>query len=193
MDELHLLHRVNADKITSLVTQVGDRWDTPTSYANWTVRELLNHLTAEQLWAPELLAGRSVEEIGDRFEGDLLGDDPLAAWRLAVESALAAFSEPGALERTVQFADSPLTADQYLDQMVTDLALHSWDLATAIGADADLDPATVDRLLVEWTGRAEESLRGPMFTGPDEPPSPIDVSDEEEAQTRLLALFGRRV
>jgi len=193
MDELHLLHRVNADKITSLVTQVGDRWDTPTSYANWTVRELLNHLTAEQLWAPELLAGRSVEEIGDRFEGDLLGDDPLAAWRLAVESALAAFSEPGALERTVEFTGASLTADQYLDQMVTDLALHSWDLATAIGADAELDPATVDRLLVEWTGRAEESLRGPMFTGPEEAPSPIDVSDEEEAQTRLLALFGRRV
>lgn len=192
MDELHLLHRVNADKITFLVTLVGDRWDTVTPYAGWTVRELLNHLTAEQLWAPELLAGHSVEDVGDRFEGDVLGEDPLSSWRLAVEAALAAFSEPGALERTVSASQDPMTGDHYLDQMVTDLALHGWDLARGIDADDQIDPATVDRLLVEWTGRAEQYLRGPMFTGPEEAPEPIDVSDEEEAQTRLLALFGRK-
>ncbi|MBB2923031.1 TIGR03086 family metal-binding protein [Cellulomonas cellasea] len=190
MDELLSLHRVNAERFSRLVHRAGppdaDAWQRPTPCTGWTVRDLVNHLTSEQLWAPELLAGRTVAEVGDRFDGDVLGDDPVAAWDAAVAASLAAFAEPGALGRTVDLSRGPTAAHDYLDEMLTDLAVHGWDLARGLGVEDDIDPATVDRLLVEWSGRTDELAPGPAFAGP------LDVADDADQQTRLLALFGRR-
>ncbi|GEA88526.1 TIGR03086 family metal-binding protein [Cellulomonas cellasea] len=190
MDELLSLHRVNAERFSRLVHRVGppdaDAWQRPTPCTGWTVRDLVNHLTSEQLWAPELLAGRTVAEVGDRFDGDVLGADPVAAWDAAVAASLAAFAEPGALGRTVDLSRGPTAAHDYLDEMLTDLAVHGWDLARGLGVEDDIDPATVDRLLVEWSGRTDELAPGSAFAGP------LDVADDADQQTRLLALFGRR-
>jgi uncharacterized protein (TIGR03086 family) len=185
MDELLSLHRVNADRVTALVEAVGERWQEPTPCTDWSVRELVNHLTSEQLWAPELLAGRTLEEVGDAFDGDVLNEDPVASWRRAVDAAVAAFAQEGAGERTVALSAGPRRAHEYLDEMVTDLAIHGWDLATALALDDTIDPPTVDRLLIEWTDRVTE-LRHPLFADPLPSPAAAD------AQTRLLALFGRR-
>jgi uncharacterized protein (TIGR03086 family) len=190
MDELLSLHRVNAERFTHLVRRVGPpddaAWQRPTPCTDWSVRDLVNHLTSEQLWAPELLAGRTVEEVGDRFDGDVLGGDPVAAWDAAVAASSAAFAEPGALERTVELSSGPTAAHDYLDEMLTDLAVHGWDLARGLGVEDGIDPSTVDRLLVEWSSRTGELTHSPMFAGP------LDVPDDADPQTRLLALFGRR-
>lgn len=186
MDELLDLHRVNADRFTSLVALVGERWESPTPCTEWSVRDLVNHLTAEQLWVPELLGGRTVEEVGQRFAGDVLGADPVATWRSAMEAALHAFSAPGAVARTVHLSRGLTPAHDYLEEMVMDLAVHGWDLARALGADEGIDPATVQRLLVEWNGRADELSHTSMFAGP------LETADDADPQTRVLALFGRR-
>ncbi|MGW6131403.1 TIGR03086 family metal-binding protein [Cellulomonas sp. NPDC055163] len=190
MDELLSLHRVNAERFSRLVHRVGPpgdtAWQRATPCSEWSVRDLVDHLTSEQLWAVELLAGRTVAEVGDRFDGDVLGADPVAAWDAAVAAALAAFAEPGALERTVDLSRGPTAAHDYLDEMLTDLAVHGWDLARGLGVEDAMDPATVDRLLVEWSGRTDELGPGPVFAGP------LDVAEDADQQTRLLALFGRR-
>lgn len=190
MDELLNLHRVNAERLTRLVHRVGPpddaAWQRPTPCTDWSVRDLVNHLTSEQLWAPELLAGRTVAEVGDRFDGDVLGADPVAAWDAAIAASSAAFAEPGALDRTVDLSRGPTAAHDYLDEMLTDLAVHGWDLARGIGVEDDIDPATVDRLLVEWSTRTDELAAGPLFAGP------LEVPADADQQTRLLALLGRR-
>ncbi|NMR20990.1 TIGR03086 family metal-binding protein [Cellulomonas fimi] len=186
MDELLYLHRVNADHVTHLVAAVGDHWDSPTPCADWSVRQLVTHLTSEQLWAPELLAGRTPAEVGDRFDGDVLGDDPVTSWRLAVDAALAAFAADGALDRTVELSSGPRPAREYLEEMVTDLAIHGWDLATALHVDETIDPPTVERLLIEWSGRVDQLRHSPMFG------DPLPSTPSDDQQTQLLALFGRR-
>ena len=185
MDELLDLHRVNADRFSHLVHQVGDRWDLPTPCTDWSVRDLVRHLTSEQLWAHELLAGHTVEEVGDRFDGDVLDEDPVAAWDAAVAAAHAAFAEEGALDRTVVLSRGETAAHVYLEEMVSDLAVHGWDLARAIGADEAMDPATVRRVLLAWQPRAGQLAHSSMFAGP------LDAPEDADEQTRLLALFGR--
>jgi len=185
MDELLSLHRVNADHFTTLVDTVGERWDAATPCTDWAVRDLVNHLTAEQLWVPELLAGRTIAEVGDKFAGDVLGSDPVAAWRMAIAAAVAAFADEGTRGRTVALSSGPRAMHEYLDEMVTDLAIHGWDLATALHVDETIDPLTVDRLLIEWTGRASE-LTHPLFG------EPLPSEPSDDPQTRLLAIFGRR-
>ena len=61
-----------------------DQWANPTPDTEWTVRDLVEHLVGEQLWVPLLLGGATIEEVGDRFDGDNLGDDPKTAWSLAI-------------------------------------------------------------------------------------------------------------
>ena len=57
------------------------------------MRDLANHVTNENLWTVPLMEGATIEEVGDRFDGDVLGDDPigsaLAAARAAITSMAA--------------------------------------------------------------------------------------------------------
>jgi uncharacterized protein (TIGR03086 family) len=72
------------DDFGALVDRVpADRWDAPTPCSEWSVRDLVNHLASEHLWAPHLLRGETIAQVGDRYDGDVLGDDPAGTWRRA--------------------------------------------------------------------------------------------------------------
>jgi len=161
-------------------------WDVPTALSGWSVRDLVRHLVDEQRWAPPLLAGQTPAQVGDQFAGDALGDDPVGAWESASDQALTAFAAPDALQRTVVLSYGETPAADYCAEMTADLVVHAWDLAHAIGGVERLD----DRL-VAWTlDYAEEHLDGsgkPGVFG-----AAVDVPDDADPQTRLLARYGRR-
>lgn len=163
-----------------------DQWGSPTPCRDWEVRHLVNHLVAEQLWVPPLLAGKRPADLGDGFAaGDVLGADPVEAWDAAAAASAAAFAEPGALARTVHlsFADRP--GEEYAREMVFDLVVHSWDLARGIAGDEVLDPA-----LVEAVYGAIEPDTDLAATGLFDEPVPVPAGSDE--QTRLIAFTGRR-
>lgn len=64
-------HQEALDLFSSHVHAVrDDQWGAPTPCAEWSVRDLVNHLTGEQLWVPDLVReGRSVAEVGDAYDG----------------------------------------------------------------------------------------------------------------------------
>jgi uncharacterized protein (TIGR03086 family) len=163
-----------------------DQWGAPTPDVEWDVRTLVNHVTGEDLWAPPLLDGMTIAEVGDRFDGDLLGGDPKAAWGAAVVGARGAVGQDGALDRTTHLSFGDLPGSDYVSQLVCDHVIHAWDLARAIGADERLDPE-----LVEWVhgylAPQAEAWRSAGAFGPV-----VDVPADADAQTRLLALTGRR-
>ncbi|MGV9268984.1 TIGR03086 family metal-binding protein [Kitasatospora sp. NPDC003701] len=162
-----------------------DQWDAPTPCTDWSVRDVVNHLTGEQLWVPELLMGSTVAEVGGRFDGDVLGTDPAAAWTAAAEAARAAFEVPGATELTVHLSFGDVSAQYYLDQLTTDAVVHTWDLAEGIGHRTRLPAGLVDFALGEMAGYGDLSGSG-LFD------PPVPVPDEADPQARLLALAGRR-
>lgn len=162
-----------------------DRWHDPTPCEEWDVRDLVNHLVNEQLWAPHLLAGETLEQVGDRYEGDLLGDDPVAVWERTSREAREAFLRPGAVEGTVHTSMGELPAEEYTHQMTIDLAIHGWDLARAVGADEGLDDELVEDLLEIWEPRRELLADSGVFA------PPVDVPEDASTQLRLLALLGR--
>ena len=110
MSELVELYRKAVDQFGGLVDQIrDDQWASPTPCTEWDVRALVNHIVNENLWMPPLLEGKTIEEVGDRFDGDVLGDDPKQSWKQASEEAVGATAQSGALERTVHlsFGDFP--------------------------------------------------------------------------------------
>jgi len=181
------LFRRSIDRCGALVDQIRpDQWSAPTPCSDWDVRALLNHLTSEQLWAPHLVAGETIEQVGDRYDGDVLGDDPAAAWHAAAPGSVAAFAEPGALERAVHLSYGDESCREYLTQMLTDAAVHGWDLARGIGADDRIDPEAASLLLAHWRER-QELVRGSGIFGDE-----VAVPDDADDQAKLLGLLGRR-
>ncbi|MFF5365294.1 TIGR03086 family metal-binding protein [Streptomyces scabiei] len=164
-----------------------DQWGADTPCAAWSVRDLVNHLVSEQLWVPCLVRdGCMIEEVGDTFEGDLLGTDPAASWDTAAHSAREAFAAPGALDRTVHLSYGDTPAVAYCGQMVADLVVHAWDLSRAIGADERLPGELVRFAVGEIAPYAGDLEKSGLFAAPVAPPARAD------AQTRLLCLLGRR-
>ncbi len=164
----------------------AEQWGDSTPCTEWDVRALVNHVVTEQLWAPLLLDGATVEDIGDRFDGDQLGDDPEAVWASAAAAACEAFAAPGVLRRSVELSYGRRPAQGYCQEMTMDLTVHAWDLARGIEADERLDPELVSDVLAFIEPQVEQLAGSGLFA------PPVAVSDDADAQTRLLALLGRQ-
>lgn len=163
-------------------------WALPTPCNDWDVHDLVNHLTTEQLWVPHLVAGTRMEEIGDRFDGDNLGEEPVATWELAAREARTAWLAPSSLEATVHLSFGDAPGEVYLWQMTFDLTVHAWDLARALGASEALDPDLVEHVYgwAQKQGFGESNSFAGIF---DEP---VAVGEGASTQDRLVALTGRR-
>jgi uncharacterized protein (TIGR03086 family) len=169
-----------------LVAQVRpDQWAAPTPCEAWTVRQLVNHIVYEDRWTVPLINGASLGSVGNQFEGDLLGDDPVAATRDALAEAAAAVSAPEALSRTVELSFGMTPASEYVRQLLADHLVHGWDLAAAIDADRDLDDGLVDEVNV-WFPANEEGYRAGGAIA-----AAVEVPADARTQDRLIAAFGR--
>jgi uncharacterized protein (TIGR03086 family) len=161
-----------------------DAWDRPTPASEWTVRDIVNHLVGEHLWAPELLGGARMSDVGDRFDGDVLGNDPVRAWDEAIYRSLTAWGTTPP-DRVVHLSFGDLPATEYAEQMLMDLTVHGWDLARGAGLDERLNPDAVRHALA-YVERNADLLAGTALFA-----APVEI-DSDDPQDRLLALLGRR-
>jgi len=182
--DVHTLYQRTVGFFTERVGAVQeDQWGDPTPCAEWTVRDLVNHVTNESLWTVPLMEGATIEEVGDRFDGDVLGDDPtgssLAAARAATTSVAEQLPRGGVVH--LSFGETP--KEEYLMQLAADHLVHGWDLAKAIGGNAEMDPDLV-QAVAEWFDDREEMYRGGGAISGRHPLS-------GDAQHDLVARFGR--
>ncbi|MER7457022.1 TIGR03086 family metal-binding protein [Micromonospora sp. NPDC126480] len=185
MELLDAYRRSLAD-FTDWVAQVGPgQWTAPTPCPSWDVRTLVNHVVSEDRWSVALMAGRTIAEVGDRYDGDQLGDDPAEAARDVAAQAELAFSRPSALERTVDLSAGATPAEEYLHQLLAEHLVHGWDLAVAIGADPRLDAEAVTECARWFRGRIGDYQRDRLVRADVEAPRGADAQDQ------LLAAFGR--
>jgi uncharacterized protein (TIGR03086 family) len=181
------MHRRAVDGFGERVHAVRDeQWNRPTPCPDWDVRALCNHIVNESLWTPPMFAGQTIEEVGDRFDGDVLGDDPKKQWDETARAAVDAVQQDGAMDRIVHLSFGDVPGREYALQLFADYLIHSWDLARGIGGDDNLDPELVDEC-AKWFESMEDLYRSGGAIG-DRP----GVSDGADPQTRLLAMFGRR-
>lgn len=162
----------------------GTTWDDSTPCTQWSVRDLVNHVVGEDLWTGPLVGGATIEEVGHRFDGDVLGDDPLGTARSAAADAVRAVGEAAPTDgRTVHLSYGEESLEEYLMQLAADHLIHGWDLSAATGGSRDLDPELVTELAA-WFAEREQMYRGAGIVGPR-------VNRSGDAQTDLLAAAGR--
>ncbi len=162
------------------------QWTAPTPCTEWDVKQVANHVIGENLWAGELFNGRTIDQVGTRFDGDLAGDDPAATYGRSVNAARTAVETPGAMNMTCHLSFGDYSGADYAGQLFMDLLIHGWDIAKATGQDTHLDADLVAACLPiahDMTSR----FRGAGVFGEDLP-----VPSDADPQIRLLALVGRR-
>jgi uncharacterized protein (TIGR03086 family) len=186
-DWLRLHHVAMAEFDVRVHMIPPDHWEASTPCDEWDVHDLVRHNTVENLWVPPLLGGLSVAEVGDAFDGDVLGSDPESVWEGSRREALVAF-DGADLDGEVALARGATPTLEYLQERVFDLLVHAWDLARGIGVDETLDDEVVAAVW-EWARPMAPMLAAlPQYF---EPPVPVDTG--ADLQTRLLHLTGREV
>jgi uncharacterized protein (TIGR03086 family) len=181
-------HREALAAVRPIVAGIrDDQWDLPTPCVGWTVRDLLNHIVAGNLWAAALARGRTIDEVGSALDGDMLIAGPVLAYDMSAESAASVFELPGALEAPCAVSYGPVPGSVYAGHRLIDVLIHGWDLASATGQPTDLDPRLVDAC---WeVARPQLSLL--QASGAFGAAKPAAAGDEGETQASLLAALGR--
>jgi len=177
--------------LNAVVAQIrDDQWDLVvpddmTRTPGITLRETINYHAYDDAWVPEVLAGRKIEEVGDRYDGDLLGDHPKLNFASITETAVLAvraFDDP---DRIVHLSYGGWPAREYLKHITSFRGLRAHDIAKFIGADTTLPPDLVRGLWDEIAPSAEEWRKLGVY-GPAVP-----VPADAPLQDKLLGLTGR--
>ena len=172
-----------AARLDAVGSAGGSTWSGPTPCADWDVRALVNHITYEDRWTAPLLGGSTVAEVGDRFDGDLLGDDPVGAYAAASAEATTAAGRVDPSE-TVHLSFGDVPAGEYLYQLAADHLIHAWDLAAATDGDRRFDDELVAGI-ADWFAEREALYRESGAIGPR-----VHAASDDP-QDRLIAAFGR--
>jgi len=157
----------------------------PTPCGDWDITELLHHVVYGNLWVAPLVAGETIEEVGERFEGDILADDISDAYRSSALSAVESFSAPGAMEAPCLVSYGPVPGSVYCGHRFIDVLVHGWDLAAGTGGNTSL-PLDLVEACIEVVLPQGEMLGGSGAFG-----TVADLGTDAAPQTRLLALLGR--
>jgi uncharacterized protein (TIGR03086 family) len=183
MDVVELHRRASQEFVRQVAAVRPEQWRDRTPCADWDVRTLVNHVVGEERWTVPLMAGRTIEDVGDSLDGDLLGDDPATAADDAARAAQNSIAGPVAADGTVQLSYGEEDATEYVLQLVADHLIHGWDLAVAIGSEPRLDPEVVDAIS-SWFKDREGLYRDGGAIG-----SRVETAGGAEEQ--LLGAFGR--
>lgn len=173
--------RVAAAFTETVIGTAPDRWDSPAPPEGWVSRDVVRHLVE---WFPAFLAGATGITVA---AGPSVDDDPVGAWTTHTAAVQALLEDPDVAGSTFDFPHmGTMTLAQLTEQIYTpDVFLHRWDLARATGQDETLDP---DRCAAMYEGMLplDEMLRQSGQYGPR-----VEVPDDADAQTKLLAFIGR--
>lgn len=177
-------HRRTAAEFSATVEGVAPgAWDAPSPVDGWVARDVVRHLVT---WLPGFLEGAAGIELP---AGPSVDDDPVAAWRTHCESVQALLDDPEVAERVHDLPHiGPMSLGAAIDMIYTpDVFLHRWDLARATGQDDTLDSERCAAML-EGMLPMDEVLRQSGQYGPR-----VEVPEDADVQTQLLAFIGRRV
>lgn len=159
-------------------------FDHPTPDTEWSVYDLVTHMMYELAWVQDMVAGRRIEDVDAKYEGDLIGDDLQAVWANFREAARQAI-EKADLHDIVHVSYGDITLEEYLLQAGSDQAIHAWDLGQAMSRTVIYDEELLDALF----DYAETNVDMLQDSGLFE--APLTVADDADKQTKLLALYGR--
>jgi hypothetical protein len=151
-----------------------------------TIQQAVNYHAYDDAWVPDVLAGRTKEEVGARYEPILSSEDTLNEYDTYNALAIAAVQKFSELDRIVHLSYGDFPAREYLQHIISFRAFRVYDIAKLIGVSTVMPEDFVQALWDEFTPVIEGYRQMGVF------PAAIEVPETADLQTKLLALVGRQ-
>ncbi len=171
-----------ATRASDLVAEIGKvDFDAPTTCSEFDQRALANHLTGF------LPYSANAARRGPAMEGEAPDFSASPEWvaqfaAMAADTA-AAWSEPGAMDGSVQFGRGEMPAQNAAGITLMELTIHAWDLARSTGHSFSTDP-DIAETVKHIVDQAVQGGGGDFFAPPVETTS-------NDSLYQALALSGR--
>lgn len=182
-DQFALLTRA-LDQTGAVIGRVRETHaDLPTPCRSWTVDTLVDHLIGDLDQFTISATGGSPDwsTPPPKADGDRSMALRAAAFRAGADRLLDAWRSAGDLDDRQRFT---------VGQQTAEFAVHAWDLATAVGSDAELDDEIAESSLAWGRTALQPQFRGDERDGKAFGPE-VGVADDAPAYERLVAFFGR--
>lgn len=162
----------------------------PTPCAEWTLADLLAHMTTQHRGFAAAAAGNGADPAA--WEVRPLGSDAVPAYAAAADEVVTAFAAEGVLERKFQLPEISTTvaipAGQAISFHFIDYVVHGWDVARSLGVKYEPAADLLDAALVV----AQAVPDGPERLAPGAAFLPgLPESDGDPVLHRILAMLGR--
>ena len=176
------------DRYTNLADQFGarveatpdDAWSASAPCEGWTARDVLDHVLGGQRGLIGAITGTEPAAWADA--------DPKQQWRDTYDAVKAALAQDGALQKTMAGPMGDMPVEMMVGRLLSsDILVHTWDLARAVGGDETLD---ADAVKQAYSGLKpmDAMIRRPGVFGPK-----IDAAPGDDEQTEFLKFLGRQV
>ncbi len=173
------------EQTTAIVNQLEHAdFNKPTPDNEWTVKDLLEHILYELAWAPDIVRGKTMAEVGTVHDHIVAHADFVAVWGDASKNAKKAIVASN-VTGPAHLSFAVTTVEDYLWQAGTDQLIHGWDLAEAIGYAMQFEN-DLAQVAFDYTEPNQETMvSSGLFA------KRVDVPEDVGIQVRLLALTGR--
>ena len=149
-----------------------------------TLRDIVAAHAFDEAWVPDVLAGKTAEEVGDRWSGDLLGDDPIGNYDEFNDAATEAALADRDPKQVVHFSYGDWSLADGFVHLAVYRAFQAWSIAKLVGLDFSLPDDVVDGFNEEVVPHIEEWRAMGVF------PPEITPPDGADAETILLCRVG---
>jgi hypothetical protein len=151
-----------------------------------TLKEAIKYHTFDDAWVPDVLEGKTADQVGDSYAFLLTANDAvLENYRKYNELASKVVSSFDDLSKVTHLSYGDFPARDYLQHIISFRAFRSYDLAKMLGLDTTMDPGFVDALIAEFAPVIDGYRKMGVF------PPALPVDDDASPQAKLLAMAGR--
>ena len=156
---------------------VPPMYDMPGADQPATIRRLVERYVRDDAWVPDMLAGRTMDQVGvDRYDGDLLGTDPARTVRTVAEAAATAVRKVDDGEQVVHCSFGDISTSLYLWQLDIARCFLAHQIAMHLGSRACPLTEELARGMYEGTIPQAEQWRSWGVYRTPITPVPADVS-----------------
>jgi hypothetical protein len=137
---------------------------------------LANH-AKDEAWVPDVIAGKTIDEVGDAWKGDLLGPDPVGNYDKLNDRATAAVKKPIADGQIAHLSYGDFPVPTFLEHTSYYRGFQAPLIAKVAGITFHMSDDLIDMLWSSVEPQIDQLRAIHVFGPPVEPPEGSDRQD----------------
>jgi hypothetical protein len=171
------------DQFTAATLQLAVPAEWSTNKTTTILGLLANH-AKDEAWVPDVIAGKTMDEVGDTWKGDLLGNDPVGNYDKLNDLATAAVKNPIADGQIAHLSYGDFPVPTFLEHTSYYRGFQAPLIAKVGGIKFHMSDDLIDLLWSSVEPQIEQ-LRAIHVFGP-----PVEPPDGSDRQDLLLGMTG---